>query len=347
MNGYDPGPHEAGGDYLCLHRNENLFVPRDWTVEAARAGVAEARISSYPDGACHEIRSALAALYGVDVEQVHVSNGADGVLADLFGLLREKYDEVGLLDVGFRVYPLLARRYGYRTRTLPGETFRTGRLAATAWRGLAVVDSPNAITGARVDGKALATLARPGNFLIWDNVYGEFAGDEVGSEICERQAIVRSFSKFYGLAGLRIGYCLAHAELVHGLSSRRDPFAVNSLAQRMALAALERREEFARLAVESARCRERLVVALRRLGFVVDHRSSASFVLVRHDTLAAYWLQRRLRENKIVVRRFQGEPTNDYLRITVPPPAGIERLTGALQSLVGSCLPTPKAETAP
>jgi histidinol-phosphate aminotransferase len=335
MEPYDPGPHPTSSDkYLCLHRNENLFVTTRWTVDAVREAIGTLDIRAYPDAMCLAVRRALAELYGVEPEEVYVSNGADGVLADLLGLMRERFDVLGTLDVSFRFYRDLARRHRYRLEILPGDTFRTGRVVADHWQGLAVVDSPNAITGATIEPETMAGLADSAeSFLIWDNVYGELAGDDVSQIDRENLAVVRSFSKFYALAGLRIGYCLASKSVVADLLARKDPFAVNAVAQKMALVALERQEQFLAIAEEMKKCKVKMVAALGSLGFVLEQNSAAHFVLVRHQELEARTLEQGLRELGVLVRHFPGEVTGRYLRITVPPMADIERLYDCLESV--------------
>jgi histidinol-phosphate aminotransferase len=332
---YDPGIQAATDEYLCLHRNENLFASREWTVERARELVEEAHISSYPDPTASELREAIAELYHVGSENVFVGNGADEVLSDLLGLMRDRYERLNVLDVCFRIYHLLANRFKYDLSVIPGNTFETGRISARGFRGLALVDSPNAITSNRLSRESLMSLSsEDDSFLIWDNVYGEFADDQVPSRIPENVAIVRSFSKFYALAGLRIGYCLAGASIVEQLLQGKDAFNVNSFAQRMALSALRRRETFCELGKNMRSCRDVLVERLEALAFTV-RRPFGNFVLATHPTSATY-IQRELLKRGIAVRWFPGEPTSNYLRITVPPMPGVECLTDALSEVLAS-----------
>lgn len=332
---YDPGAEIHTDDVLCLHRNENLFISPSWSVDAARDLVEEARIATYPDPQCTELREELARLYGVGVGNVFLGNGADEVLADLLALLRLRHDTLWLTDVCFKVFLMLADRLDFRIATLPGNTFFTGKIETDEWNGLALVDSPNAITGLSQPAETLRALAsRQDSFLIWDNVYGEFAGDEIPRDVPENLAIVRSFSKYYGLAGLRIGYCIAAESIVGDLLARKDVFNVNSLAQRMAVAGLRRRDEFEAITTEIRRCRELMTERLLALGFELRQPSSAHYVLVRHSGLEAEAIRQRLLERGIAVRRFDGEPTGDHVRITVPPERGIERLSRALEGVL-------------
>ena len=144
---YDPGVEVGGGQVLSLHRNENLFVGPEWSIETARRLVPAAGVSSYPDATSLPLRIALAEHFGVEPGNIFVGNGSDEVLADLFSLLRAERDELWTLDVCFGVYPMLAERMGYERRILPGRTFETGRIEAEGFDGLAVVDSPNGLSG--------------------------------------------------------------------------------------------------------------------------------------------------------------------------------------------------------
>ncbi|MCG3119023.1 MAG: Histidinol-phosphate aminotransferase [bacterium] len=331
---YNPGAEIHGEDWLHLHRNENLLIGTEWTVDAARQLIAQAALASYPNANSDTLRAALAELYGVKPKNIFVGNGSDEVLADLFHLLRHSYERMGVLDVCFKIFLLLAERYGYQLEILPGNTFATGQIAVEGWQGLAVVDSPNAITSATVASETLQALAKnEKSFVIWDNAYGEFAGDVVPQQIQQNVVIVRTFSKFYGLAGLRIGYCIADEALIAEMLARKDAFNVNSLAQVMALEALRRRKEFEAICGRLLECRQALVERLKNFGFKT-HEPGGNFVLATHPQLSAEWLQNELMQQHIAVRRFDSKLTANHIRITVPPMAAVERLTVALDKIL-------------
>jgi histidinol-phosphate aminotransferase len=331
---YDPGVQLDGADVLALHRNENLFVGPEWKVETARRLVPAAGISTYPEPTSLALREALAEHHGVEPANVFVGNGSDEVLADLLALLRRRHDALSCLDVHFKVYPMLAERLGFRLEALPGDTFRTGRVDATGFRGLALVDSPNGITGRRTAPEELLALAGDeGSFLIWDNVYGEYAGDAV-PPLRPNLAFVRSFSKFYALAGLRVGYCLADADLVADLLARKDAFNVNGMAQVMALEALRRHDEFAALRDQLLEAKAELRSGLQELGFEVPATDFVA-VLASHPDLDAARLQAELLERGIAVRRFDDPETAPFVRITVAPEPLRARLFAALSDIVG------------
>lgn len=337
---YDPGI-EVGRDeaWLCLHRNENLFLEPALLSALARDGLRDLSICSYPDSQQIRLRTALADLYAVGPENVYVGNGADGVLADLLTVLRRRYDELCVLDVCFKVYHLLGTRYGYRITTLPGNTFATGRVSTDSIRAsLSVIDSPNGITGASVPLQVLQPLfADPRSFCIWDNVYGEFAQDSLPRPLFANLAIVRSFSKFYGLAAMRIGYCIAHADLVSQLLHVKDAFNVNGLAQEMARLALQHHATFRGSADQMIDARTLLMRELSARGFSM-HPAQGNFVLATHPAISAARLQTHLLDHQIAIRRFPDPLLVNHVRITIPRPASLARLEQALDETLADTL---------
>jgi histidinol-phosphate aminotransferase len=332
MARYDPGPHATGERWLCLHRNENLFVDREWYEQALSRVAKRHPMSVYPDPSSAELREALARHHGVSPASIYVGNGSDGVLADLMCYWRKRYDRLATRRVSYRVYPVLAERYGYTIEDLDAPHDDMGE-AATGGR-LIALDSPDAITGSRAPSVARQTLrAEPESFLIWDNVYGDFDGEEP-DPVVANQVTVRSFSKFYGLSSLRVGYCLADPELVADICALKDVFNVNGVAQAMALEALLEHERFASLAQEMRACREALVEALRKRDFAVTE-VSGNFVFARPVSISAVTLQERLRDDhSILVRHFPGTDAADGVRITVPRHDGLDQFLEGLDQVV-------------
>ena len=331
---YDPGVQVAADDALCLHRNENLFVSRAWTVKTARDLVERAAIGSYPDANSDALRSGLAKLYGVERDNIFVGNGSDEVLADLLSILRPKYESVYCLDACFKVYDMLAERMNFQQKVLPGNTFETGHVDSEGFRGLAVIDSPNALTGRSVPKEEILALAsHPDSFLIWDNVYGEYSGDELPAPPPDNTVYVRSFSKYYALAGLRVGYCIGPADLISEMLAHKDVFNVNCFAQVMALEALGRQKEFEALRDQLVECRTVLIERLSELGFEVPPTDYVA-VLATHPSFTAEYLQAELLARSVVVRRFPGEVTSNFIRITVAPTETMEKFLGILSEIV-------------
>ncbi|HEY5235358.1 MAG TPA: aminotransferase class I/II-fold pyridoxal phosphate-dependent enzyme, partial [Rhabdochlamydiaceae bacterium] len=268
---YYPGLEVAQGNWLRLHRNENLFIDQKWLAEIAKSVAAHLCISHYPDSTSNQLRQSLGKQYNVDPDQIFIGNGSDEILAILLHYLRSEFDEAAISPTSYRVYPYLLQRYGYRIFNL--ESRVNDRLC--------LIDSPNAMTGERYP---IEDIEAP--FVIWDNVYGEFANDRLDLiTLNSSRVIIRSFSKFYGLANLRIGYCFADKSLVQEMMKRKDIFNINGFAQEMALRVLEHKEYFDSLVPLIAKARHRLTEGLTALGFSLSH-SETNCVWITHPAIS-------------------------------------------------------------
>lgn len=313
---YDAGIDSQEGQALALHRNENLFIDAEWLQKLAIETAGQLKYYKYPESFSSHLRQQLAEVHQIDPMRIYVGNGADGVLADLFHYLRGKHEEIGTLDPTYRVYPYLSERYGYKQINV------TERIPS-----LCVIDSPNSITG------EVCSLDRfSSSFLIWDNVYGEFAETIVKKQNFSPDVIVRSFSKFYGLANLRVGYCFADPALVAELDRRKDVFNVNGMAQALACRLLQETPYFTSLVPIIQEGRKILKDGLETLGFKVSD-SQANFVWITHPELSAQKLQEELLRHNILVRRFSTFSLENYLRITVPTNPQIIRLINHIRQI--------------
>ena len=290
-------------------------------------------LSGYPDSSCLELRNELASLYDVSPDNIYVGNGSDGVLADVFRVLREDFESLSVLDVGFRVYLLLARRFDFRVEQVPGNTFSTGRVEPRREPTVYAVDTPNSVTGVQIPPQDISRLAeQTDSFLVLDNVHGDFANDRV-PPVQENVAFIRSFSKYFGLAGVRVGYCIAHETIVRRMMEVKDIYNVSSIAQRLALEALHRRDLFRDAAERIVAARDRLVDLLERLDFDV-HPPAANFVFATPRYADAASIQQELEQRGILVRRFSEPPIDNSIRITVPPEDAVDKLQQSLISIL-------------
>jgi histidinol-phosphate aminotransferase len=313
---YDVGLEYAGENILSLHRNENQFIERQILQEFGKEASSNVDFFRYPDSQSSKLRAKLAEIYHVTPEHIYVGNGADGVLADLFQYLRNQYDEIGTTEVTYRVYPYLCKRYGYT------QTFIHNRIPK-----LCIIDSPNSITGEIFDFSKINP-----EFLIYDKVYGEFSNDQIEEKhYAPNRVIIRSFSKFYGLATLRIGYCIASPDLVTELFKRKDVFNVNGFAQAMALRALEEKERFDALLQPLWEARDALKDGMLRLGLKVSD-SKANFLWFFHPNAEAF--QKRLTQANLIVRHFNEPLTSNYLRITIPKLEQVDSVLKTMRELI-------------
>jgi histidinol-phosphate aminotransferase len=344
---YQPGkPLEALAaesgvpDLVRLSANENPLGPSPHVVRAIER---EARsVHLYPDGGAWALRAAIAKRLGVDPEQVIVGNGADELLALLAWAALDPGDEVVIPHPSFEPYATVATIAGARAVPSPLAGYETDlddvRRRVTDRTKLVMLCSPHnpAATiirrGPLVD--FLAGLGPDPPLVLLDEAYGDFCDDPDYPDgvalLAEAPTllIMRTFSKIAGLAGARVGYAVAHADVIDRLNRVRAPYNVNRLAQAGALAALEDVDYWERSRRVVLEERAFLSRELTRLGYT-HSASQANFLLVKlgADAPAA---RDRLLHAGILVRDGAAVGFPGHLRISLGTRPTNERLLAAL-----------------
>lgn len=280
---YRPGrPLDAGSSQLATYTcssNENPYAPLPSVVRAIRE--AAAAVNRYPDMGCWQLTSALADHLAVPPHHLVLGPGSVGVLQALLAAVAQPGDEVVYAWRSFEAYPIVTRVAGATpvpVALLPDGRHDVDALAAhvTPRTRLVLVCTPNNPTGPAVSADELDRLldAVPSDTLVVvDEAYVEFVRDGSAADglaaYRERGnvAVLRTFSKAYGLAGLRVGYCVAPEPVATAVRSCSVPFGVSSLAQAAALASLEHADELAARVEAVVAERERVVSALRHQGW--------------------------------------------------------------------------------
>lgn len=310
-----------------LSANENTHPLPDELAAAVGRAVAATPLNRYPDPMANALRDALAARHGTDRAHVVVGNGGDELLFNLlfaFGGLGRK---VVTCPPDFAEYANFATMCETPVVSVPRdpETFSVDEgalLAAARDAALVILTSPNNPTGGLVD-RALVgqLLAETEALVLVDEAYVEFAGEEASLvplvADSPRLIVLRTLSKAFALAGLRVGYLVADPAVVGALAAVRQIYSVDVLAQAVALAFVERRALLAPVVADIVAERERLAAGLVGLPGVRTWPSAANFVLacVPHARRVWEWLRD---EHSILVRDFSSAPgTQDCLRLTV------------------------------
>jgi histidinol-phosphate aminotransferase len=344
---YEPGkPIEALErelgirDSIKLASNENPLGPSPKAVEALRR--AAGGVHRYPDGATFRLRRALAERLGVAPEQLVFGCGCDELLELVAKAFLGPGDEAVFAWPSFAMYPIVAQGMGADVRRVPLDRDLVHDLPAMASAvgprtRVVIVCNPNNPTGTSVGAAAFDAFVAalpPDVVLVVDEAYREFA---VRPDFPDSLAwlarrpgtvVLRTFSKLYGLAGVRVGYGVADPELAGYLERARHPFNVNLLAEEAALAALGDAEHVERtLAVtrEGAAYLERELAAL---GFEVTP-TDANFVLVRAGAGAYDVLLRQ----GVIVRPMGGFGLPEHVRITIGTREENARVVRALRAL--------------
>jgi histidinol-phosphate aminotransferase len=323
-----------------LASNENPLGPSPLAVEALRREAAQ--VSRYPDGSCYRLRAAVAKRYGVAPEQLVFGNGSSEILELLAKAFVGPGDEVVYAWPSFAMYPIVTRGMGGTLRTVPLDADLVHDLPAIAEQvgertKLVVVCNPNNPTGTSVGAEAFDRFAAalpPDVVLLVDEAYAEYARrpdfPDLVAWVARRPATIflRTFSKLYGLAGLRVGYGIGGPELVDYLGRARHPFNVSAPAEAAALAALEDEEHVARTLSLNRAGIEFLTRELSDLGIEV-WPTDANFMLAR----AGRDVYEKLLHQGVIVRPLGGFGLTDHVRITVGLPEENEKLVKALRRL--------------
>jgi len=327
---------------IKLASNENPNGPSPAVLEVLRA--VDADLSRYPDAAAYALRRALAEHHGVSMDDICVGNGSNDLIDIACRCFVSPSDHAVIPDPSFVCYALglLAANVPFTAVKLVDHRRYDVESILSAVRDdtrLLFVANPNNPTGAHISREQLRRLLErlPERVLVVvDEAYVEFA-DAPDFEtalamrsVRERLLVLRTFSKAYGLAALRVGYGIGSAQVVNYVNRVRAPFNVNTLAQRAAIAALRDPEHVRRYVAENRSERARVSSGLEALGLLVTP-SQANFVLVDFRRSADAVAQSLLRLGVIV--RPMPAPIETCCRITVGLPAENDRLLVALTSL--------------
>lgn len=335
---------EAGiGGAVKLASNENPLGPSPRALEAAARALERSHL--YPEGHCPDLRRALAERYGLSPRNVFVSNGADSVLTLLPLAFVEEGEEVLSAGPTFPVYRRAALLAGGVYREIPLEDFRfplSSLLRAVGPRTRMVfVCNPNNPTGTWVGAEEveefLSLLPRE-VLAVFDEAYIEYAppGLPALPHLLPRHpnaVSVRTFSKAYGLAGLRVGYALAAEEVVEALDRVRDPFPVSRVAERAALAALGDEGHVARTLALNSEGKDFLCRELERRGWRYLP-TGANFLLLHLGRPADPVFQGLLRRG-VIVRPGTSFGLEEWIRVTLGRREDLERFLQALDAEMG------------
>lgn len=333
---YKQGKPAAPGGFK-LSSNENPFGPLPGVVEAVRSSV---NLNRYPDATAGRLRAALGERYGVDADEVLVGAGSVALIAAFIQAAAGHGDEVVYPWRSFEAYPglvLVAGATGVQVPNLADGRHDLDALAAavTDKTRVVVVCTPNNPTGPIVTSAEFAAFVErvPREVMILlDEAYAEFvtaddAVDGLGERVFEAHpnvVVLRTFSKAYGLAALRVGYAIGHRRVLDAARATQIPLSVTAQAEDAALASLEREPELRARVAELVARRERLVAGLRDAGWDVPDAQS-NFVWLPTASPA---VTEAFEAAGLIVRPFP-----DGVRISVGEEESLERVLAVARAM--------------
>jgi len=323
---------------IKIDANENPYGSSPKVYEAL---AAYRRYHCYPDADQADLRQALAGYVGLPVEQIVAGNGSDELIDLTLKLFLTPGDVMLNCPPTFGVYAFAASMCGAEVVDIPRrddfsldiDAIERGLATGALSRAKAIViTSPNNPDGNLPPAGEIARLLALPLLVILDEAYIEFSGGSLSAWVSQHPNLIvlRTFSKWLGLAGLRVGYGLYPPAIAQHIWKIKPPFNVNVAAQVAAIAALDDMAYFDGIRDRLVAERERLLEALRGIPYLRPYPSQTNFVLVRVAGRGAAEVAAGLERRGILVRKFREPELADALRFTVGKPEQMAALVSAL-----------------
>jgi histidinol-phosphate aminotransferase len=337
---YIPGEQPKMTSLIKLNTNENPYGPSPKVLDAIRLATSDT-LRLYPDPNATALKQSIADYHQITTEQVFVGNGSDEVLAHIFHAFFQHESPLLFPDITYSFYPVYCQLYQIEYQTIP----LTNQLEIKVEdylrdNGGIIFPNPNAPTGRLLDLTEIETLLQKNSetVVVIDEAYIDFGGDTaiVLVDKYPNLLVTQTLSKSRSLAGLRIGFAVGHPDLIAGLIRVKDSFnsyPLDSLAITAGVSAFEDQAYFTQTCQKVISSREWVISELNALGFNVLP-SSANFVFVTHPENDAALLSAGLRKQGVIVRHFNKDRIDQYLRITVGTSEENQQLLAIMDTLV-------------
>jgi len=322
LSPYTPGEQPQNMKYVKLNTNESPFPPTKKAIRAAAK--AAKRLNLYSDPQCKALVSALANRYGVNEDEIVVTNGSDEVLNFTFMAYCDEKTGAAAPEISYGFYPVFAQINNIDYTPIPLKDDFS--IDVTDYFGLhktIFIANPNAPTGIALTPEEIEKILinNPDNIVLIDEAYVDF-----GAQSCvplikkyDNLIVTMTFSKSRSMAGGRLGFGIANKEIIKDLNAVRfstNPYNVNSMSMAAGIGLLEdaaATEKNCRIIMEN---RKYTINALKELGFEATE-SLANFIFVKHSGIDGETLYLKLKERGVLVRHFKTEKIKDYNRITI------------------------------
>ncbi len=342
LDPYVPGlqPREAG--FIKLNTNENPYPPSPQVTEALRA-IKPAIWRLYPDPHSDKLRQAIARVYDLKLDNVIIGNGSDELLSIALRCFTGERDRVIFPSPSYSLFDVLTRIQGAEVvRIELNDDFSLPESFFATQGSLKFLASPNSPTGTFYPLDVIdRLLERADGVVVVDEAYVDFS-EESALPLVRKYPnllITRTFSKAFGLAGLRIGYAFADPELIAGMMKVKDSYNLNQVSALAAEAAVSDQDYFRQTINKIKTERDYLRDQLEKLSFFV-YPSEANFLLCRPAPGTAQKIYERLLARKILIRYFDLPRLRDCLRISMGTHEQMETLVEALREILSesNCL---------
>ena len=331
---------------IKLNTNEAAYLPSPKVMSVLKAFDPEL-LRRYPNATSSDLRAELAKLNRTKPENIFVGNGSDEILSLMTDAFVEDDESIGSLDPSYSLYRVLANIRGVKWVSL-GDPCAKRLPSCRGKVALAFITNPNNPTGTMIPPAVIASFAKrfPGVVVV-DEAYVHYARTNcmrLATAKSNRNVIVmRTFSKAYSLAGLRVGYCVGPKDLIDALYKIKDSYNVDAIAQTLALAAVKDQEGLKSMLKKVLATRKRFIAELVKRGWDVLP-AEANFVFARPpserrgEILSASRLAEKvftgLHDRGIFIRYFKGPKTGDRVRISIGTDAQMKRVLREIDDIL-------------
>ena len=340
LDAYVPGEQPRDKKYIKLNTNEFPYPPAPDVIAAINADVIS-DLRLYSDPTAKNLKESLAKYYGVEAENVFVSNGSDESLNFAFACFFE--DGVAYADLTYGFYSVFADLYGINAKVIPLD--KDFSIVPDDYIGLdcgMVIANPNAPTGKALPICEIERIvaSNPDRVVVVDEAYVDFGGESAIplTKKYDNLLVCMTYSKSRGMAGARLGFAVGNADLIADLELMKystNPYNLDSLALRMGAAALtdSSKAYYEKMVGEVIRVREETAMRLKGLGAEVLP-SKANFLFAKLPNVSGSDAYAKLRERGILVRHFSKARISDYLRISIGTADDMADLVIAVEDII-------------
>ena len=326
-------------DIIKLNGNENPFGPSPKVINA----IKNSKLHIYPDPLQYRARAALSEYSGAPLESIIVGAGADELIDLIFRLFISPGDIIVDFEPTFGMYSFCAEIAGANVFYISRDSdfnidldFVKRNIPKEA--KLLFLTSPNNPTGNTITEDQVKFLLDLGLIVVIDEAYYEFSGNNSMTHLIEHYdnlIILRTMSKWAGLAGLRVGYGLMNPKIVDYIMQIKPPYSVSNAAEEALLASLEDKAYLLTNVNKIIRERNNLFDKLKNMPYVTPYPSNANFILIEFDKNKPMNVYEQLCMKGIFVRRYNSDRLRDCLRVSIGTPEEMSAFTYALTEIIG------------
>lgn len=339
---YEPGEQPEGNQFIKLNTNENPYPPSNSVLKAMQEAIND-DLRLYPEPTCCKLREVASKYYNLPMDYIFVGNGSDEILAFCFKAFFNPKDKILIPDITYSFYKVYAALFDILPELVPlKDNFDVPIESFFKQNRGIILANPNAPTGKLIELPVIKLILdnNPGSVVIIDEAYIDFGGASAVELISNYNnlLVIHTFSKSRSLAGLRVGLAMGHKDLIEGLNRVKNSFNSYTL-DRVALAGAEQslrdHESFITNTDLIIQTRKRISSDLRSIGFEVVE-SKANFIFISHPQIPAIDIYNELKHNKILVRHFNKDRIDNYLRVSIGTDGEMDRFYQVVQEILQS-----------